>query len=850
MAELNLKQIADKLNSEFAGEGRTLIFWYDVNGDFAEDVDTLELKNAKVYHLHRDNQFYTKYFLECEDTATNYLIYAPFAKPDVKDNHLEDMLLYSKRFYADRASLIALDLKIDEKYKYMLEKYIKFFANKERSLRFYNLQIDVYDEDSIETGLICAVCRARICSFEEALRIIFNEGTLEDNKYLTEIEKYNLATAFWRLCDKYFGFASPKPSLEKLLICMFMTYTSRYIKGYAPDGWKPYISAKAGSIIAFLDNTMNNSIYRTSYDRFSAFVAKKCNVAACLAGYPPEALLDCDTFLCIDGIIINWLAERLLEEDAAAALDGLSILQVCDKRLKLHFAWQTKNVYNLLQNAYQLVLAANYRCPDKFTDIFEAYQSNDWQIDYNYRHFYVNYAGAVNKTEGNLFDAGFDKLEQLRVLVENIYTNEYLNKQLPVWNNALQAEKNFGGIKLQRNFYRDYVEKNKERTVVIISDALRYEVAKELFNEMQDNPNCSAKISAVLGVLPSYTRLGMAALLPHKTLELTDSCGVLADNCDCDNLAARQKILQSYCPAGICLQYDAVKNLKKDELREIFTGKQVIYVYHNQIDARGDKQPTEDEVFNACNEAVSEIKDFIRRISINANTYNFIVTADHGFIYKRQKLSESDKITVVNDSDAFVNRRFIVAKEPVNQVGVHSLSLGYILNNDDTKFVSYPISSNVFKTAGGGQNYVHGGSSPQEMLVPVIEVKMDRYHMDTRSASITLVSILKKVTNLITAIDFFQTEAVSDTVKAANYKLYFVDDDGEKISNENIFVADSREQEPAKRITRLNFIFKNKKYDKNKRYYLVADDAANGFEVLRQPVIMDLAFVDDFGFDI
>ena len=63
MAELNLKQIEDRLNAEFAGDIRKLIFWYDDNGDFAEDVDSLTLTRAKVYHLQPDNQFYTKYFL-------------------------------------------------------------------------------------------------------------------------------------------------------------------------------------------------------------------------------------------------------------------------------------------------------------------------------------------------------------------------------------------------------------------------------------------------------------------------------------------------------------------------------------------------------------------------------------------------------------------------------------------------------------------------------------------------------------------------------------------------------------------------------------------------------------------
>jgi hypothetical protein len=48
MAELNLKQITDKLNQEFAGDTRKLVFWYDDKAEFLEDVDSLELSNAKI----------------------------------------------------------------------------------------------------------------------------------------------------------------------------------------------------------------------------------------------------------------------------------------------------------------------------------------------------------------------------------------------------------------------------------------------------------------------------------------------------------------------------------------------------------------------------------------------------------------------------------------------------------------------------------------------------------------------------------------------------------------------------------------------------------------------------------
>lgn len=143
MAELNLKQITDKLNSEFASDVRKLVFWYDANAEFREDIDSIELENAKVLHLEPDNQFYIKYFLEREDTTTNYLVYAPFAKPGIRDNHLADTIRYSKEFFADRASLLALDLGIEERYKPVLQHYIKFLRTRteRRNFMIWRLRI-------------------------------------------------------------------------------------------------------------------------------------------------------------------------------------------------------------------------------------------------------------------------------------------------------------------------------------------------------------------------------------------------------------------------------------------------------------------------------------------------------------------------------------------------------------------------------------------------------------------------------------------------------------------------------------------------------------------------------------
>lgn len=248
MAELNLKQITDRLNEEFASISghRKLVFWYDDHAEFLEDIDSMELENAKILKLQENHQFETKYFLERTDTETNYLIYAPFLKPDVKQNHLEDILLYSKRFYADRASLLIVDLHMGEDLKPVVEKHITFFANKDRTKRFYDLEIEHYTRENFLIGMLSAICRTRTCSLDEVLRVLLTEGQLEDSKYLVEFQKYDLLTDFWFLVGQEYGYIDPQPSLQKLVVTLFVTYAARYISDPIPGEWKKIFLYQTG----------------------------------------------------------------------------------------------------------------------------------------------------------------------------------------------------------------------------------------------------------------------------------------------------------------------------------------------------------------------------------------------------------------------------------------------------------------------------------------------------------------------------------------------------------------------------------------------------------------------------
>lgn len=834
MAELNFKQITDKLNAEFTGDARKLIFWYDAEAEFADEVDNLELPNAKVYHLQKDNTFRTKIFLEREDTTTNYLIYAPYPKPDVREDHLADTLRYSKDFFEDRTSLLMLDLGIDDLCKTTIQHYIRFFGNKQRTQAFYDLEIGTYTRSTIEIGLMSVLCKCKLPSFEEVARCVITDGTLEENAILAEFEKYDLLKPFWQQCGLVFGYADEQPTLQKLLMTMFVTYAEKNIHAEPPHSWQSFVSFKSGTIIAFMDNLMNSVLYRARFDELSAAMYKALDAENQFADMPMDALVDCNLFSGVDILILNWMTDRLVNEDVDAKLYGKNIVPICIERQKMHFGPRYRDYYALITYAWNLIKPGIYTHQSGIEQIVKQYTTTYYQVDRNYRLFYRAYDALEHNAP----------YEDLRSLVEKIYTNDYLNPMIVDYASALSEAKGSAGINMQHNFYGSKVRYAKDRVVVIISDAMRYEVGVSLFERLQADEKCTATISAMQSVLPSVTRIGMAALLPHRTLTIVDADNALADDMPTIDLKQREAVLQKENAKSRAVQYDDIKNMSQEELRSVFAGQEVVYVYHDQIDARGDKYKTENEVFVACEEAIDEIAKLIRRLTTSANTSHFIVTSDHGFIYKRDKLTSSDKIGGITGA----SDRFVISDAPMQESGICSIPLKNASGTNDDRVVNMPMGSTLFRAPGSGKNYVHGGCSPQEMLVPVIEVKTERAKRETSSATIDLVSLLSKITNLITTLDFIQTEAVSNVVKETSYRIFFASDSGEKISSENLYVADKKDPDASKRIFRLRFSFKNQKYDRNHKYYLVAIDDKTNLEVLRREVIMDLAFADDFGF--
>ena len=74
----------------------------------------------------------------------------------------------------------------------------------------------------------------------------------------------------------------------------------------------------------------------------------------------------------------------------------------------------------------------------------------------------------------------------------------------------------------------------------------------------------------MISTIPSYTALGMAALLPNKEISYDDKT-VLVDGKKCASTSERENILKSYYKDAVAITFNEVSNLTHKDLKDIFS---------------------------------------------------------------------------------------------------------------------------------------------------------------------------------------------------------------------------------------------------------------------------------------
>ena len=333
---------------------------------------------------------------------------------------------------------------------------------------------------------------------------------------------------------------------------------------------------------------MNNRESKNFYDEFARKAAEELNVSGLIMEIPLGDVAVSDALPDFDENMISWIEAKLEDQMLDEKVSGMTIPEICETRTKTgyHYSESYKEKYQILSAAYHLLKAVSlHRYQTTIQEAIEDYVGGTYLIDTYYRKFYyyLDRAGM---------DAG---MEKIRDLVENMYTNQFLNDFAYKWNQSLtdEAYDTYPEVR-QEDFFHHYVrpfmnESGGGRVIVVISDGMRYECARELLEHLELDEKCEAKMGHMLSVLPSETTLGMASLLPNKDIKVDDSLDIFVDEMHCGNsMAERQKILQSAVPKSACYEFDKIVHAKRAEIRELFQDKEVVYIYQNQIDQRGE----------------------------------------------------------------------------------------------------------------------------------------------------------------------------------------------------------------------------------------------------------------------
>lgn len=299
------------------------------------------------------------------------------------------------------------------------------------------------------------------------------------------------------------------------------------------------------------------------------------------------------------------------------------------------------------------------------------------------------------------------------------------------------------------------------------------------------------------------------------------------------------------------------------ERKALLKDSRLVYLYHNKIDATGEKAATQDDVFDACADTVEELAALARRVCTDAPGARVVMTADHGFIYTRRELNECQMLGKPDlpflDAPVMHGKRHLVvpneavaklseeACEMFVNVGMGRLGAG---------FEGFAPRENVhFKRPGGTNNYVHGGMSLQELCVPVIGFWRARSgskdFVDTRVATLRVLSEGRRVTNSLFSVNLIQEEPAQGKVLPCEYELVFTDASGNEVSDTVKAHANKTSANSQERVVHAKFALRAADgFSAKGPYYLVCRERETGKIVWRETYTIAVSFapVADFGF--
>ena len=628
---------------------RRIVFWHDEEGEFADEVDELALPGVSVVKLTGSNNFAVKKLLAADDLTDDYLVYDPLSyERDRHDDWLLDIRLYSEEFRADLVYLQMEELLVEPSsaMRKTMKLYAKFFDNKDRKTKLKKLGRAYQTPLQLHIDIMSVLCGINGGSAQDVIIAVLSAGLeKESNAPLINIEKFGSIEAFWSLIQKYTGYQnSDDRPLSEFAAHVLITALSQTMSTSALRGLERFISDSNKAYCYQLVHEWQRSDGSDDLEEICRYVECELRLADRFDKTEINVLLKSDTFPAINESILK----RYFKEISETVIKAPDIIAAVENRRTA--AWYALTEH-YLESLYYIAKMQEFYLShiDSFhivepAKIWNLYTTDAYMMDSHYRHFHFCFGNTLKSPNALLEDA----LKKCSDVVEGLYREWFLKQLTSTWTRAIASDLESLGyvseINEQRRFYNRYVlpkVSNGTRVFVVISDALRYEVAAELSETLSHATKGTSKLEAMQAVFPSITKFGMAALLPGKEISANGKIDVFVDDYPTFSTVQRGTVLNATNPESVAVTYKELLQMKQQERRELVAGKEIIYIYHNTIDALGDKPATETKVFEACNDAIDELTAIVKIIVNDLSGVNIFITADHGFLYTYKPLEES-----------------------------------------------------------------------------------------------------------------------------------------------------------------------------------------------------------------
>ena len=861
---MKLTDITKELSKLFDAmdERGGIVVWHDPDAEFTELAEELDLPGVEVMREEKDKMFLLKRALNADLTGRRILLYRPRPRR-LEGDWLADVEVRSQQFSADYASILLreLDAPDTREMRDALRRHKALLAKKRSLAKIRALRPSHETPQQLELSIMALALDAAeatpVAVTQRFLELICTEGS---DAALERLQKAGVRESFLDALAAWTGFSLSDPALAARHV--LLSALSRAGLTGALEGLEQHMSREHG---AFCHEVFERWLTEGDADALMDAceqVEGEVRLEERLSGTDAATLQElslADVFPCVDAVLLRRLLEMVSTADRAEKAIktancrcGLAWHASFDCYYRGVVAIARMRLFNRTHAEGMGALPAER--------VWNAY-ATEWHVfDRLYRELHVALAEAI-------MGGSYDLDEALRGAcdaIEPLYKNWFLSEVNTRWVTAaapeLASRGYVGGVPRQLDFYLDKVDslaRDKRRAWVVVSDALRYEVAAELAERLERETKGSCELTSVQATLPSITRCGMAALLPHGGYALEragkDGFKVLVDGAEVPTCAARQQAIRRSHPTGIAVQYETLVNeMGRKERLELVGEADVVYVYHNVIDALGDKPGTERKVFQGCRDAVDELVTAVRTIVRDFHASDVLVTADHGFLYTEEPLGEPEHTGIDDVSGEVVEygRRYVVAAEGATSEFLMPASLP----GAQGMCGLFPRECVRIRKAGGGENYVHGGISLQEMCVPVLQFRNHRRgsasYQDVEPATIQAVMASNVVSNSLFNLDFLQTKPVGGKVVPAEYDVYVADTNHEPVSDAARIVANMASASSSERCVRARFCLRTGfSPTSGATYPLVAENTQTGEVTQLASLKIQIAFAptNDFG---